>query len=1123
MVRIMNGLVSRSAALLLVTVLVLPLWADPANDIESAPAPAPVESVTSVPEPDPNAVTGAEPEMKLGEQLALLGSKIGSADDPTGRLNMLISEAGQDLAEAKRNTERLNRERSRIANHDERVTELQVALEELRSKSAEDEDRDEELSDGEIEKRLIGVRSEIEDGRKRVELLKERAVAFGVESAAAAERLVRMQAELSAVDELLRDTSAAKSLEEEAQRLVNRSEKTRLASAIALLRFQLENRDQLEGLLELEMEVETTRLADRTALESELRERLQLIRQVETRETRKESERVADRISGDDPERLAYAERTTQLARELETVTQSQSGVVRQLTDLNEKARELSNDYEALRKQVESFGSSVAVGRLLLLRRGEVLADSRLVGNVSDTRHRLTLVTERRIDLTVGAEGRELGNRPNGALDEDPLYQNRRKVLDDLVKAYRDQSIALTNLLATQLQFQGIQNRFTLAMDEWLIGTRTSRHLGIRDLPLVLGEMLSASKATLVERYRDLRSLVQSPSEGILALFAAAGALMLLRRPINRYRDRIRDRTRRIRTDRIWFPLVELLGTLVRVSPLPLVIFGLGWLLDGSLGLGSASGHGFGFRFAGVSLFVLMGISDIGREQGLGPVYLKWNREWCRHYRRELRHFTPLLVFLSFLAHGSVSVANARGLEEIRGYLFVILIASWIFVYRLLRSGSAWMEQEGAKPDSWIARRRYWVLVALSVPILFGGYALMMGYGYTVGVMLREFGKSVWVWIALTVIRGIVERALSLSNRKLRLQQSLKRMEENRERSGREDPSGVSEIHPVEEPHLDLQDLGEKASRLVGAVFTSILIVLLWSIWTQSIPLFETLDSIELPYSKTVEVAGVAQSVPMTISDLVLALVILILTIVATVNLPGLLEILILPLFNLDRGARYAIATLTQYTIFAGGVFLVFTRLGFEWSSIQWLIAALGVGLGFGLQEIVANFVSGIIILFERPVRVGDLVTVGDTSGIVSKIRIRATTILNWDKQELLVPNKEFITGRLLNWTLSDPLNRIVIPIGVAYGTDTRRALEVLGRVAAEHPAVLDDPAPLLTFEGFGDSALNLILRCYLRNYDGRLDTITELHHRIREAFDREGIEIAFPQLDLHLRSGWGG
>jgi potassium efflux system protein len=136
---------------------------------------------------------------------------------------------------------------------------------------------------------------------------------------------------------------------------------------------------------------------------------------------------------------------------------------------------------------------------------------------------------------------------------------------------------------------------------------------------------------------------------------------------------------------------------------------------------------------------------------------------------------------------------------------------------------------------------------------------------------------------------------------------------------------------------------------------------------------------------------------------------------------------------------------------------------------------------------------------------------------VVSRIRIRATTITNWDRKEYIVPNKSFITGNVLNWTLSNPINRIVINVGIAYGSDTEQARELLLIAAKEHPNVLDDPAPVASFEGFGDNALNFLLRAYIPNLDNRLATITDLHLAIDKAFRKVGISISFPQRDVHL------
>ena len=234
-------------------------------------------------------------------------------------------------------------------------------------------------------------------------------------------------------------------------------------------------------------------------------------------------------------------------------------------------------------------------------------------------------------------------------------------------------------------------------------------------------------------------------------------------------------------------------------------------------------------------------------------------------------------------------------------------------------------------------------------------------------------------------------------------------------------------------------------------------------------------------------------------------------------NLPGLLELILLQKLPLDAGARHAITTVIRYAFTAACIAVACHCMGIGWSSVQWLIAALTVGLGFGLQEIFANFVSGLILLIERPIRIGDVVTIDGVTGTISRIQIRATTIVDLENKEFVVPNKEFVTGRLLNWTLSNKSIRVVIEVGVAYGTDTDKARKILADVAYQHPDVQNDPEPIATFDGFGDSSLNLALRCYLPDVSQRLKTITELHEQINQAFAKGGIEIPFPQLDLHL------
>jgi potassium efflux system protein len=287
-------------------------------------------------------------------------------------------------------------------------------------------------------------------------------------------------------------------------------------------------------------------------------------------------------------------------------------------------------------------------------------------------------------------------------------------------------------------------------------------------------------------------------------------------------------------------------------------------------------------------------------------------------------------------------------------------------------------------------------------------------------------------------------------------------------------------------------------------------------VWAGVFPALGILDSVELWHQMGV-VDGREVPVPVTLANIAWALVVAVLGWVAMRRIPGLLEILLRQKVGVRPASAYAATRVFLYAGTAALVVTVLSSLGGSWSQIQWAVAALSVGIGFGLQEIVANFISGLIILFEQPVRVGDTVTVGNVSGRVTKIRIRATTIRDFDNRELLVPNKEFITQQLLNWSLSDQVTRWVMEVGVAYGTDLDKAMGIVMDAAQQHPLVLKEPEPLVTFEQFGDNSLLIKLRFFMDQLDQRLRVSSAVMLEINRRFIEQGIEVSFPQRDVHL------
>jgi len=314
-----------------------------------------------------------------------------------------------------------------------------------------------------------------------------------------------------------------------------------------------------------------------------------------------------------------------------------------------------------------------------------------------------------------------------------------------------------------------------------------------------------------------------------------------------------------------------------------------------------------------------------------------------------------------------------------------------------------------------------------------------------------------------------------------------------------------------------LTEISSQVNRLVNVTALMGMIVVAWQIWSAVSPTISYLDSIALWKSTRVDALGNPELI--TPRDVLMAVGVLAMTFVLSRNLPGLLEITLLERLPLDKGGRYAISFVVRYMCGIFGILFAVHMVGFSWSSVQWLAAGLTVGLGFGLQEIFANLISGIIILIERPVRVGDFVTVNGITGTVSRMELRATTIRDLDHRELIVPNKKFITDDVMNWTLSDSLYRTIISVGVAYGSDTKLVESSLLAVARRHPRVKRNPAPEVVFQQFGESTLDFELRVVLPDRDSLPRIQHELNMAIDQSFRDNDIEIAFPQREIRVRT----
>jgi small-conductance mechanosensitive channel len=261
---------------------------------------------------------------------------------------------------------------------------------------------------------------------------------------------------------------------------------------------------------------------------------------------------------------------------------------------------------------------------------------------------------------------------------------------------------------------------------------------------------------------------------------------------------------------------------------------------------------------------------------------------------------------------------------------------------------------------------------------------------------------------------------------------------------------------------------------------------------------------------------------PFTTRTLVLLLLSLFLLFYISSKIRKVLMKKIFPRYDLDVGVSQSMATIVRYVLIIIGLIIIFQTTGIDLSALGLLFGALGVGIGFGLQNITNNFISGLIILFERPIKVGDRIEVADLAGNIIDISARATTIVTNDNIVVIVPNSDFINTRVINWSHNNKQVRLNFPVGVSYNEDPEKIKKLLTEVANANKGVLSSPKPYILFEGFGDSSLNFIVMVWTSEYIDRPKILrSELYYEIFAKFKEHHVEIPFPQQDIHLKSGF--
>ena len=868
-------------------------------------------------------------------------------------------------------------------------------------------------------------------------------------------------------------------------------------------------------------------------------------RKAESERQAREAREAKQKLANSHPTLLKLAEQNTDLAKDYKTLAESITKATDEVNQTNRTLAKLEADYNNVQEKVRCAGNSSSIGLILREKRSE-LPDTakceqriRFVSRVMpeaylakigfcDERAALgdldTAVGNLNWSLTASHERDELEKKAR------QLLEKKLELLDTLINVYDRYLLKLSEIEIGNLKLVAKTSEFANYIDERVLWVRSANLVGTKTAKEALQGLLHFAKpGPWIELSKQCGlDAVKRPSVIFLAI-ASFGILIAVQTRLRKRLQSLCVVTSGGVPLKMILTLEGLFLNAAMTAPLPLFLLLVGWWLtraEGIMDIGLAIG--WGLWYSATLLWVVKFTLLLCKPGLLAESHFGWSEYSLAIARRHMRWLTYSCLPLFFVMVVTNRYHNGIWENSLGRIAFIgamVLLA--VFMHTVLFSKNNVLREILARnPDHWLARFSFILyLLAVGLPSSLAILA-WVGYYYSAQQLALQLEETLALVLGLVLLHATVSRWFLVKRRNLAIAQM-----KERQTQGTESGQHSTAIVPATEKQQDLAVIHQQLQYLLGHAVVVCLLIGSWIIWADTLPALNVLDSKKL-WDNTIEVVQIHEDAlgnhvkqivpvkaPTTARHALLAGLILFAAVVIGRHLPALLQITVLSRVHFDKGGRHAISILMRYLVALIGVIMACRTMSITWGSVQWLAAGITVGLGFGLQEIFANFVSGLILLFERPIRVGDIITLGDTTGTVTDIRIRTTTVTSWDRKELIVPNKELITGQLLNWTLSDPVNRIVVTVGVAYKTNTRKVHDLIMTIASEHPNVLEDPVPQVTFESFGDSTLNFVLRCYISSMDTRLDTINDLHEAIHDHFNQEGIEIAFPQRDLHIRS----
>lgn len=1028
--------------------------------------------------------------MSLGEQTQRLLQQTETSNKRAEELKALLAQAPKEITEAQRELAKL--------------------------KASPDEDAAERYAKQSVEaleQRLSARVEELSEWQKQFSAANSMIITAQTRPERAQAQIGTAQTRIQEINNLLKNgRESGKPLSEERRALLD-AEIVSLNAQIELRRQELAGNSQLQDLGKARRDLLAERIAraekETQALQALINEK----RRAESEQTVAEfSARVQQ--AGSDKLLAAESAENLKLSDYLLRATERLNRLNQQNLKTRQQLDTLNQSDQALEEQIAVLEGSLLLSRILYQQKQALPSlqlDKNLADEIADIRlYQFELNQRREAAGNAAAYVDQLLARQN---EEEVTPELRRTLLElattrsELLDRLNRELDTLLNASITlqlnQKQLQDTARALSDTLDEqmfWIPSNRPLDFSWLQDAPRRLKAQLAAMP--WLSAIQELGAGLKERPLFFLPLLLLIAALLWWRKKIDTKLSSLSDQIGHFRNDsQLHTPLALLLNLLLAL-PGALFLALCGYLLQmdargQNLVLGAAL---YEMSQAWLVFYSAYRMLSPGR---VAELHFGWSRPQVAFLRDEIRRLG--LIVMALVAVVSVAEHQpARLADDVLGILVVLAcfaLMSWRLNRLLLKGPSS----QNAPPVRLMIGLLFSVLpIALIVAVGFGYY-------YTALKLTDRLIDTLYLLMIWIVVEAALIRGLTVAARRLAYKRALAR------RQAMADEQSDT-IEAQGEPGLDIEQVNQQSLRLTRLTMFGVFLVALYWVWSDLISVVSYLDNITL-YEYTTGSGETLTTAAISLNNLLGALLIIAVTVALARNLPGLLEVMVLSKLRLAQGSAYATTTLLSYALAGFGIVATLSTLGVSWDKLQWLVAALSVGLGFGLQEIFANFISGLIILFERPVRIGDVVTIGNLSGTVSRIRIRATTITDFDRKDIIVPNKTFITGQLINWSLSDTVTRVTIKVGVAYGSDLDKVKALLYKAAQDNPRVLKEPEPQVFFLNFGESTLDHELRIHVRDLGDRNPATDEINRFIDREFNKAGISIAFRQVDIFLKN----